>query len=63
MNKEKKLKELQMVNVTEVQRLLGYSRQGVYGLIWNGRLPAQKPVGRWLIKLSDVEDFLNSNGV
>ena len=49
------------VSPREAARMLGIRLDAVYGLIWAGRLQAEKHDGRWHVSESAVEARMNSN--
>ena len=48
------------VSPSEAAQTLGIRLDAVYGLIWVGRLQAEKRDGRWLVSQSAVEARLSS---
>ena len=48
------MKKQAVVSPREAARMLGTRLDSVYGLIWAGRLQAEKRDGRWLISQSQV---------
>lgn len=48
------------VSPREAARMLGTRLDAVYGLIWAGRLQAEKRDGRWFVSQSAVEARLSS---
>jgi excisionase family DNA binding protein len=49
------LHEHASVSPREAAQMLGIRLDAVYGLIWAGRLQAEKQDGRWLVSQSAVE--------
>jgi excisionase family DNA binding protein len=50
--------ELGDLTVRQAARRLGIRIDGVYALLWAGKLVARKQDGRWLVSAADVEKRL-----
>jgi excisionase family DNA binding protein len=44
----------ELLSITEAAQVLGLTRQGVHWLITQGRLPARRIGGRWLLAAATV---------
>ncbi len=54
--------EVTTVGVTEAARSLGIRLEGVYRLIYGGRLNATKVDGKWRVSAQDVENRIRRKG-
>ena len=49
----------EFVTAMEAAEILRCTRRAVYGYIKAGKLTASKPLNKWLIRRSDLDDMLN----
>jgi len=49
--------EDKFVSITEAAQINKVTRQAIYVAVQNGKLPAHKHLTRWMIKISDLEEY------
>lgn len=54
-------KDLQLLTVDQVREIIRMSNDSIRKHIRNGKLKAKKCGVKWLIKTSDLKDFIDNN--